>query len=306
VFPAEVDAVEVDWIGVAAAKVGLAEFEAPLDFSTILFVALLVEIVPTPGVVGMVVDFFAPFVPAGTAECVDDDDDEEEELDEAELELEVEGADVKRTFPEPVEFRFPLGLTFCLTAATISAADNPMGSGDPLDTEALPVKPPPSGESDCGTISSFPSVFPRDPDFIRLIFILRLLSDADDKDPATDSVKTAVADPPATGTLIVAPAGIDPEFVDVVEGVAAELFDIVLSMSASRSMIRFPRSTSGLKLRRTAIKNSDGNNESTLNKKFSLSCGFSFIYLNINFCILIVLHCGHLFYSSKPPLFFFH
>ena len=42
--------------------------------------------------------------------------------------------DVSRTLPDPLDpdARLPLGLTFCLTTATISAADNPMGSGDPL------------------------------------------------------------------------------------------------------------------------------------------------------------------------------
>ena len=42
--------------------------------------------------------------------------------------------DVSRTLPEPLDpdARLPLGFTFCLTTATISAADSPMGSGDPL------------------------------------------------------------------------------------------------------------------------------------------------------------------------------
>ncbi len=43
--------------------------------------------------------------------------------------------EVKRTLLEPLvpEARTPLGLTFCLTTATISAADNPIGSGDPFE-----------------------------------------------------------------------------------------------------------------------------------------------------------------------------
>ena len=38
----------------------------------------------------------------------------------------------------------PLDLTFCLTAATISAAESPMGSGDPFETGDDP-----SVDSDC-------------------------------------------------------------------------------------------------------------------------------------------------------------
>jgi hypothetical protein len=66
----------------------------------------------------------------------------------------------------------------------------------------LDVGDAPSADSFCGTISSFPSAFPRDPDFIRLIFIFRLLSEEAD-DPV--SVRTAVALPPADGTFNVAP-----------------------------------------------------------------------------------------------------
>ena len=55
-------------------------------------------------------------------------------------------------------------------------------------------------------------MLPRDPDFIRLIFILRLLSADAAETLLTDSVKVAVADPPpAAGTFKVAPAGSDPE-----------------------------------------------------------------------------------------------
>jgi hypothetical protein len=87
-----------------------------------------------------------------------------------------------------------------------------------------------------------------------LIFILRLLSvaadDEDDDDPLTDSVSVAVAEPPPpAGTFKVAPDGIDAPEVAVAAVVVdvVELFvvDIVLSMSASKSMIKFPRSTSG-------------------------------------------------------------
>ena len=104
--------------------------ELPFDLSamaleTLPTAALLitptpVETVPAP----MGVDFLAPLAPPSGA------DRGAVGAPEAPLPLEV-----KRTLLEPLdpEARTPLGLTFCLTTATISAADNPIGSGDPLE-----------------------------------------------------------------------------------------------------------------------------------------------------------------------------
>ena len=77
-----------------------------------------------------------------------------------------------------------------------------------------------------------------------MIFILRLLSDDDDEDPA--SVRTVVAVAVAVGAVSGA-AAVGAVVPDGLGDGVAEMCDIVLSMSASRPMIKFPRSTSGLK-----------------------------------------------------------
>ena len=79
-----------------------------------------------------------------------------------------------------------------------------------------------------------------------MIFILRLLSDDDDEDPA--SVRTVVAVAVAVGAVSGA-AAVGAVVPDGLGDGVAEMCDIVLSMSASRPMIKFPRSTSGLKIK---------------------------------------------------------
>lgn len=94
-----------------------------LPTDALLITPTPVETVPAP----TGVDFLAPLAPPSGADGG---------TVVAPLPLEV-----KRTLLEPLdpEASTPLGLTFCLTTATISAADSPIGSGDPLEIGEDPV-----------------------------------------------------------------------------------------------------------------------------------------------------------------------